>query len=512
MRQIYLKNVTLSYMTPIRKTAAELDSEAKIILQNIHAAGDSLKMKDKLALPPQPMPELELAVRTHSLDEVAIGYTEAQAIAEASRCLNCKNPTCVSNCPVHMHIPEFIAEIAKGNFKAAFEKITEDSLLPAVCGRVCPQERQCQKACTVGKCRKDQHECVSIGRLERFVADYTRTHNLSGTPSVKPDTGKRVAVIGSGPAGLAVAADVRREGHAVTVFEAYHELGGIMRYGIPEFRLPKKIIDHETETLSAMGVEFKMNFTLGETRTLAQLLNEDKFDAVFIGTGANEPLLMNIEGENFAGVFTAKEYLMRANALREKDASACADWAGKDVAVLGGGNVAMDASRMALRLGAKHVRIIYRRTEKEMPACCSEIHEAREEGIEICELQCPSKILSDAGGRVRGLLIDKYKLGEPDEKGRPRPVKLEGQSFETECDTVLLAIGSRADGLPEKDAPELKTDAKGNIRIADPATNGTFMEHVFAGGDAVLGPATVILAMGEGRRAVAGINALLSKK
>lgn len=512
MGQGTLKNVILHYMTPIRKTADQLDSEAKKVIESIRTMGGSLKMKDKLELPPQQMLELEPATRARSMEEVAVGYTESQAIAEASRCLNCKNPACVSNCPVHMHIPEFIAEIAKGDFKAAFEKITEVSLLPAICGRVCPQERQCQKACTVGKCRKNQQECVSIGRLERFVADYARTHNLSGIPSVKQATGKKVAVIGSGPAGLVVAADVRREGHAVTVFEAYHELGGVLRYGIPEFRLPKKIIDHEVETLRAMGVEFKMNFTLGETRTLIQLLNEDKFDAVFIGTGANQPLYMNIEGEKLAGAFTAKEYLMRANALREKDAGTIPDWAGKDVAVLGGGNVAMDASRMALRLGAKRVRIIYRRTEKEMPACCSEIHEAREEGVEVCELQCPSKILSDANGHVRGLLVDKYELGAPDEKGRPRPVKQEGQSFETECDTVLLAIGSRADALPETDAPELKTDAKGNIQIADPAVNKTFMDRVFAGGDAVLGPATVILAMGEGRRAAAGINALLSGK
>ncbi|MFA6836977.1 MAG: NADPH-dependent glutamate synthase [Fibrobacteraceae bacterium] len=493
----------------------KLDEAAKTELEKLEAKGlSTLTMKDRLAIPSQCMPELDACYRARSMEEVACGYSEAQAVLEAQRCLHCKKPFCMDGCPVHISIPEFIAYIAKGDFDGAIAKIKETSLLPAICGRVCPQERQCQKSCTVGKSLKDVNKSVAIGRLERFCADYERNKGKVKIPSVKPATGKRVAVIGSGPAGLAVAADVRREGHAVTIFEAFHKLGGVMRYGIPEFRLPKAIVDKEIETLAAMGVEFKTNFVIGRTEKLMDLLDKEGYDAVFIGTGAGLPLFMNIEGENLVGVFAANEYLTRANLMRAYD-SDHADtpiWKGKNVAVLGGGNVAMDASRMALRLGAEKVRIFYRRSMAELPARKEEIAHAQAEGVEFCVLENPSKILGNDKGRVRGMIVDRFELGEPDAKGRPRPVKLEGQSFEVECDTVLVAIGNGSNPLISKSTPDLKVNVKGNIELSDPETQKTFIEKIYAGGDIVLGAATVILAMGEGRKAAAGINKYLAGK
>jgi glutamate synthase (NADPH/NADH) small chain len=497
-----------------KKTAQQLDLEAREELQEIRAATESLKMKDRLAIPAQPMPELEPRYRARSMEEVACGYSEAQAVVEATRCLNCKKPFCVEGCPVHIDIPAFIGKIAQEDFQGGVDKIKEMSLLPAICGRVCPQERQCQMNCTVGKSLKDVNQAVAIGRLERFCADYERKSGTVKVPQVKPDTGKRVAIIGSGPAGLAVAADVRREGHSVTIFEAFHKLGGVMRYGIPEFRLPKEIVDKEIDTLARMGVKFETNFVIGRTRKLMDLLNKDGFDALFIGTGAGLPLFMGIEGESLVGVFAANEYLTRANLMRayDKEHADTPMWPGKNVVVLGGGNVAMDSARMALRLGAEKVRIIYRRSMNELPARKEEIHHAQEEGVEFCVLQNPEKILGDENGRVKGMIIDKYELGEPDEKGRPRPVKLEGQSFEIECDTVLVAIGNGSNPLISQSTPELKVNKRGNIELEDAATNKTFVERVYAGGDIVLGAATVILAMGEGRRAAEGINQYLARK
>ena len=496
------------------KTAQQLDLEAQTEVKKIQSTAEPLKMKDRLAIPAQPMPELEPHYRARSMEEVACGYSEAQAIAEANRCLNCKKAFCVEGCPVHIDIPAFISRVAEGDFQGGIDKIKEMSLLPAICGRVCPQERQCQMNCTVGKTLKDVNQAVAIGRLERFCADYERKSGTVKIPQVKPETGKRVAIIGSGPAGLAVAADVRREGHSVTIFEAFHKLGGVMRYGIPEFRLPKEIVDKEIETLAKMGVQFETNFVVGRTRKLMDLLNKDHFDALFIGTGAGLPLFMGIEGESLVGVFAANEYLTRANLMRayDKEHADTPMWPGKNVVVLGGGNVAMDSARMALRLGAETVRIIYRRSMSELPARKEEIHHAQQEGVEFCVLQNPSKILGDENGRVTGMIIDKYELGEPDEKGRPRPVKLEGQSFEIQCDTVLVAIGNGSNPLISQSTPELKVNKRGNIELEDAAINKTFVERVYAGGDIVLGAATVILAMGEGRRAAEGINQYLAQK
>lgn len=496
------------------KTAQQLDLEAQTEVKKIQSTAEPLKMKDRLAIPAQPMPELEPHYRARSMEEVACGYSEAQAIAEANRCLNCKKAFCVEGCPVHIDIPAFISRVAEGDFQGGIDKIKEMSLLPAICGRVCPQERQCQMNCTVGKTLKDVNQAVAIGRLERFCADYERKSGTVKIPQVKPETGKRVAIIGSGPAGLAVAADVRREGHSVTIFEAFHKLGGVMRYGIPEFRLPKEIVDKEIDTLAKMGVKFETNFVVGRTRKLMDLLNKDHFDALFIGTGAGLPLFMGIEGESLVGVFAANEYLTRANLMRayDKDHADTPMWPGKNVVVLGGGNVAMDSARMALRLGAETVRIIYRRSMSELPARKEEIHHAQQEGVEFCVLQNPSKILGDENGRVTGMIVDKYELGEPDEKGRPRPVKLEGQSFEIQCDTVLVAIGNGSNPLISQSTPELKVNKRGNIELEDAAINKTFVERVYAGGDIVLGAATVILAMGEGRRAAEGINQYLAQK
>jgi len=461
----------------------------------------TLTAKERLAIPQQKMPELAPEIRSKTMDEVAIGYSAEEAKKEALRCLNCKKPGCIDGCPVRIDIPKFITYVANGDFQSAIDTIKETSLLPAVCGRVCPQEKQCQKKCV---------RPVAIGRLERFVADWERENGVIKIPEVKPETRKKVAVIGSGPASLVVAADVRREGHSVTIFEAFHKLGGVMRYGIPEFRLPNSIVDKEIETLKKMGVEFKTNFVVGKTRKISDLLKKDGFDSVFIGTGAGLPLFMGIPGEDLNGVFSANEFLTRANLMRayERDFADTPLWEGKEVAVLGGGNVAMDAARVSVRLGAK-VRIIYRRTAAEMPAREEEIHHAMEEGVEFCYLQNPSEILGDEKGFVRALKIERYELGEPDEKGRPRPVKLEGQSFELPVDTVLVAIGNSSNPLISQGTPELKVNKRGNIELLNPETNATYMEGVFAGGDIVLGAATVILAMGEGRRAARGISLYL---
>ena len=416
-------------------------TNAATLLHELISRPTPLKIKDRLAIPVQEMPELDATYRARSLDEVATGFTPEMAQLEAIRCLQCKRPACVEGCPVHIDIPAFIQHIANNDMRGAIDKIKETSLLPAICGRVCPQESQCQENCTVGKSLKSVDNAVAIGRLERYAADWERLHNEVKIPEVKPNTRKKVAVIGSGPAGLVVAADVRREGHEVVIFEAFHKLGGVLRYGIPEFRLPKEIVDREIDTLAKMGVQFRLNFVIGRTRKVSDLFKKDGFDAVFIGTGAGLPMFMGIEGENLVGVFAANEYLTRTNLMRafDKGHAATPLWQGKQVAVLGGGNVAMDAARMAMRMGADSVKLIYRRTEAEMPARVEEVHHAKAEGIEFCYLQNATRILGDTNGRVRAMECIRFELGEPDASGRRSPVEIKGSEFELEVDTVLVA-------------------------------------------------------------------------
>ncbi|MBQ4198409.1 MAG: NADPH-dependent glutamate synthase [Kiritimatiellae bacterium] len=467
--------------------------------------------KEKMALPAQPMPEQDPKVRAHNMDEVALGYSEEQAKAEASRCLQCPTKPCMQGCPVAVNIPGFLAKAAEGDFAGALSAIRETSLLPAVCGRVCPQERQCQKFCTMGKALKDVGKAVAIGRVERFCADWARAKGGCGEGAAQaPRTGKRVAVIGTGPASITCAADCARAGHDVTMFEAFHKAGGVLVYGIPEFRLPKSIVQAEIDGLVKLGVKVETNFVVGRTRRLRALMDEDGFDAVFVGTGAGLPKFMGIEGENLVGVFSANEYLTRANLMKayEEGRADTPFWHGKRVAVLGGGNVAMDASRMALRLGAEKVYLVYRRSEAEMPARIEEVHHAKEEGVEFHVLQNAKRVLDDGSGRVGGLECLRYELGEPDASGRRSPVAVPGSEFTLDVDTVIVAVGNGSNPLIAATTEGLEVNKRGNI-VVDPETNATSIPGVFAGGDIVLGAATVILAMGEGRKAARGINAYL---
>jgi glutamate synthase (NADPH/NADH) small chain len=484
--------------------------DARKLLAEMESRADPLKPKDRLAIPAQEMPSQDPLVRRSNMQEVALGYSQEQAKLEAMRCLQCKTAPCVNGCPVRIDIPRFIQAIADGDNKQAVDIIKESSLLPAVCGRVCPQEAQCQAPCTVGKSLKSVARAVNIGRLERYVADRERNSGLTEIPAIKPATGKKVGIIGTGPAGLTVAADVRREGHSVTLFEAFHKPGGVMVYGIPEFRLPKEIVQREIDTLIAMGCELKTNFVIGRTRRISDLLEQDGFDALFVGTGAGLPRFMNIEGENLVGVYSANEYLTRSNLMRayNKERAATPIFESEKVAVLGGGNVAMDAARTAVRLGAKEVHLIYRRTETEMPARIEEIAHAKEEGVIFRLLQNPKRILSDEKGWVRGMECLRYELGEPDESGRCRPVEIKGSEFEIELDTVIVAIGNDSNPLIRQTTPGLQTNKWGNIVVDE--TGKSSVDRIYAGGDIVLGAATVILAMGEGRRAAASINKMLA--
>ncbi len=494
------------------RTLEELSNDAKKLIADYVSRIDDIKAKERTKIPAQEMPAQDPEVRSHNLDEVALGYTMDQARIEAMRCLQCVKKTCVEDCPVKIDIPRFIDHIAHAKFQDAADVIKEASLLPAICGRVCPQETQCQSNCAVGKALKDVDKSVAIGRLERFIADWERSTGKIAVPEVKPETGKKVAIVGSGPAGLVVAADCRREGHHVTIFEAFHKLGGVLRYGIPEFRLPNNIIDKEIETLTAMGVEMKTNFVVGRTRKLMDLINKDGYHAVFVGTGAGLPLFMGIEGENLVGVFSANEYLTRANLMRafEKGKADTPIYTSKNVAVLGGGNVAMDSARMAKRLGAENVYVVYRRTEKEMPARKEEVAHAKEEGIEFYFLQNAKRILGDDNGKVKAMECLRYELGEPDESGRRRPVAVPGSEFVLNVDTVIVAIGNGSNPLISQTSPEIKVNRWGNILVDE--TQKTSTDRIFAGGDIVLGAATVILAMGEGRRAAAAINKMLAEE
>ena len=465
-------------------------------------------------IPRVPVREQDPKVRAHNFDEVCYGYNKEEAMLEASRCLHCKNPRCVAACPVGVKIPDFIERVAAGDFAGAAAKIAEDSSLPAVCGRVCPQETQCEGSCVLGV----KFEPVSIGKLERFVADW------SADRASEPDTAasartfspattgpRKVAIIGSGPAGLACASDLAKAGYDVTIFEALHKAGGVLEYGIPEFRLPKeKVLKRELDAVRALGVKIETDVIIGRTVTIDSLMDDEGFEAVFVGTGAGLPKFMGIPGENLNGVFSANEFLTRNNLMKAfREDYRTPIHAGGKVCVVGGGNVAMDAARTALRLGAD-TTIVYRRTEVELPARKEEVHHAKEEGIDFQMLTNPVEILGDERGWVRALKCVRMELGEPDESGRRSPVVIPGSEFEIPTETVIMALGTSPNPLIARTTPGLETTRRGGL-VADEA-GATTRPGVFAGGDAVTGAATVILAMGAGRRAAAAIDEYLRNK
>ena len=454
-----------------------------------------------------PVREQEPKVRATNFEEVCLGYNKEEAMEEATRCINCKNAKCVQGCPVAINIPGFIKEVKEGNIEEAYKIIGESSALPAICGRVCPQESQCE-----GKCiRGIKGEPVSIGKLERFVADDALEHDIKPVGAEKTN-GHKVAVIGSGPAGLTCAGDLAKLGYEVTVFEALHELGGVLVYGIPEFRLPKqKVVAKEIEKVKELGVKFETNVVIGKSTTIDQLIEEEGFEAVFIGSGAGLPKFMGIPGENANGVFSANEYLTRSNLMKAFDESYDTPIAaGTKVAVIGGGNVAMDAARTALRLGAE-VHIVYRRSEEELPARVEEVHHAKEEGIIFDLLTNPKEILVDENGWVKGMVCVKMELGEPDASGRRRPVEVEGSEFTMDLDTVIMSLGTSPNPLISSTTEGLEVN-KWKCIVAEEENGKTTKEGVYAGGDAVTGAATVILAMGAGKAGAKGIHEYLSNK
>ncbi len=457
-----------------------------------------------MSLKKNEMPSQEPQVRNRNFEEVALGYTEEQAIDEARRCLNCKNKPCVGGCPVNIMIPEFIAKMAEGDFEGAYQVIAKSSALPAVCGRVCPQESQCEKYCVRGI----KGEPVGIGRLERFAADWHNEH-VSEAPIRPGSNGHKIAVIGSGPSGLTCAGDLARLGYEVTVFEALHTPGGVLVYGIPEFRLPKAIVQKEIEGLKAMGVRIETNMVIGRSLSIDELF-EEGFEAVFIGSGAGLPRFMNIPGENLKGVYSANEFLTRVNLMKAYlPGSDTPIQRGKRVAVVGGGNVAMDAARCAKRLGAEEVYIVYRRSEAELPARAEEVEHAKEEGIVFRLLNNPKEILGDGTGSVRGMECLEMELGEPDASGRRRPVEKAGSKFVLDVDCVIMAIGTSPNPLIKSTTEGLETQSWGGI-IVNEETGLTSRPGVYAGGDAVTGAATVILAMGAGKAAAKAIHRQLS--
>jgi len=461
--------------------------------------------KEKPKVPRQKMPEQEPKVRARNFDEVPFGYTPDLAQLEASRCLQCKKPKCIEGCPVEVEIPAFVKLISEGDFAGAARKLKLRNSLPAICGRVCPQEDQCEKVCIVGK--KDQP--VAVGRLERFAADWERTKGEVTIPEKAPATGKKVAVVGSGPAGLTLAGDLILKGHEVTIHEALHKTGGVLIYGIPEFRLPKAIVQAEVNYLEKLGVKVECNCVIGRVETVDELLKE--YEAVFLGLGAGLPQFLNVPGENFCGIYSANEYLTRSNLMKAylfpKYDTPIAR--GKNVAVFGAGNVAMDSARTALRLGADTVRIIYRRSRDEMPARIEEVHHAEEEGVQFYLLTAPTKFLGNDNGWVTGVECLRMELGEPDESGRRRPVPIQGSEFQLECDMAVVAIGAGANPLLPTQTPGLELNKRGYI-VADLETGKTTKPRVWAGGDIVTGSATVILAMGAGRKAANSIHEYLT--
>ena len=457
-------------------------------------------------IPRVPVREQDPKVRATNFEEVCYGYNAEEAQLEASRCLNCKNPRCVGACPVSVKIPEFIAQVAAGNFAEAASVIALDSSLPAICGRVCPQETQCEGSCILGI----KGEPVAIGKLERFVADWSR-ENGGVKPEIAPANGHKVAVIGSGPAGLACASDLAKIGYEVTIFEALHRPGGVLEYGIPEFRLPKdKVVAAEIASVKALGVKLETNVIAGRTVTIDSLMEEEGFSAVFVGSSAGLPRFMNIPGEHYNGVFSANEFLTRNNLMKAYRSDYDTPiHAGKKVVVVGGGNVAMDAARTALRLGAE-TTIVYRRTENELPARKEEVHHAKEEGIQFAMLTNPVEVVGDENGWVKAVRCIRMELGEPDESGRRSPVEVPGSEFEIETDTVIMSLGTSPNPLIAKTTTGLETTRRGCL-VAD-ENGATTRPGVFAGGDAVTGAATVILAMGAGRKAAAAIHSYIQNK
>ncbi len=465
--------------------------------------------RERIKMPRQHMPEQLPVLRAQQFTEVNLGYSEELARQEAIRCLECAKPTCVADCPVGVKVKEFVQLIVEGDFMGAAAKIREDNVLPAITGRVCPQEDHCEGACLL----KKKGESLGIGYLERFVADYEQQHFDVKHIVKAPPTGKKVAIVGSGPSGLTAAGDLVQKGHSVHVFEALHEVGGVLVYGIPEFRLPKKIIRQQVDYMRAMGVDFETDVVVGRTVTIDELLEEEGFDAVFIATGAGLPQFMGISGEHLNGVYSANEFLTRINLMHAyefpKYDEPMVDFRGKDVAVIGGGNTALDAIRSALRLGARKAYVLYRRSEAEMPARAEEAKHAKEEGIEFQVLIAPVEFLSDGKGWLTGVRCLKMQLGEPDASGRRRPVPIEGSEFDVPLSVAVIAIGTTANPIVQSTTPGLNTNKRGYI-VADATTQRTSRQGVFAGGDIVTGAATVILAMGAGRRAAQGINEYLA--
>ncbi len=460
--------------------------------------------KKKLNFSRVDMPKQADFIRKRNFREVALGYTAELAVEEASRCLKCKKPFCVEGCPVEINIPEFVSKIAGNDFQGAIKTIKENNCLPAVCGRVCPQEEQCESRCILGK----KGEAVAIGRLERFAAEWEAAQEKIDLPEIAGKTGKRVAVIGSGPAGITVAGDLILLGHDVTMYEALHEPGGVLTYGIPEFRLPGKIVSREIDYLQKLGVKLICNFVVGKTRPLTSLLEE--FDAIFLGTGAGLPWFMNIPGENLNGVYSANEYLTRVNLMRgfQYPKTYTPVVHHRRVAVVGGGNVAMDCARTALRLGAEKVAIVYRRSETELPARKEEYENAEEEGVEFNFLTLPEKLIGDDNGWLKEIECSRMELGEPDQSGRRRPIRIDGSEFTMEMDACIVAIGNSPNPIIPQTTPDLEVSKWGTI-VADEESFKTSIERIWAGGDIVTGAATVILAMGAGRKAARSMHEYL---
>ncbi len=467
--------------------------------------------KERRAIPRQEMTERHPKQRAKYFDEVTLGYSLKEAQFEAARCIQCKDPACVSGCPVGIDIPGFLEMIVDEELNDAIDRVWESTALPAVCGRVCPQEMQCEQVCVVGL--KKGKEPVGIGNLEMFIADWARAHGVKNRVVIPPKTGKKVAVVGSGPAGITVAGDLAKKGHDVTVFEAFHKAGGVLLYGIPEFRLAKDIVEYEIQQLQDLGVKIEYNWVVGRTVDVDELLDEKGFDAVFIGVGAGLPNFLNIPGEDLSGVFSANEYLTRANLMRafEFPRYDTPIIPGKNVAILGAGNVAMDSARTALRLGAKSVKIVYRRTRDESPSRHIELHHAEQEGVEFEFLTSPLEFIGSSDGKLAGISCERMELGEPDESGRRRPIAVKDSQFFLDCDLAIISIGTQANPLLTNTTDGLELNEWGNIK-ADPKTGKTTKDGVWAGGDITLGQATVILAMGTGRDAAKSIDEYLTSK